>query len=239
MLAAGDGGRLGRHTTSEPKPLVPVHGRPLVAYTLDALEQAGVDELVVVTGYRANQLVHGLRAVAPRSLRLRFVQNDRFLAGASLSLRAAQPLVSGSFLLTMSDHLLSPELVSGLIAAATDPVASYVAADSSLRRDAQFVAEATQLQLAGRRVRAIGKELDYWDALDAGAFLLRPGAWAAADAVAEDCELSVIFSELARRQELYAADISGAFWYDVDTAEDLAAAARLLPLPAERAAVGA
>ena len=232
MLAAGDGGRLGHHTRALPKPLVRLNGRPLVDYTLDALVEAGVERLIVVTGYREAQVQAALRADAPPGLAVDFVSNPRFEAGASLSLRAARRLVDGEpFLLLMSDHVVSSALIRRLLAApATRPgfAGSFVGADY-LRRDPAYEDEATRLAVdGGGLVTAIGKQLDRWQALDAGAFLLMPSVWEAVDAVAEDCELSTIFSELARRRLLAAADISGAFWYDVDTAEDLAAAARAI-----------
>lgn len=51
ILAAGDGGRLEPHTSALPKPLIDC-GRPLIEFTLDALAETGVSEVVVVTGYR-------------------------------------------------------------------------------------------------------------------------------------------------------------------------------------------
>lgn len=235
MLAAGDGGRLGHHTRALPKPLVRLNGRPLVDYTLDALVEAGVSELVVVTGYREKQIRAALQADAPQGLDIEFVSNPRFEAGASLSLRAAQDLVDGvPFLLLMSDHVVSADLLGRLLAAPGERRlfgGSFVAADRT-RRDPAYEDEATRLAIdADGLVTQIGKHLPEWHALDAGAFLLAPSLWDAADAVAEDCELSTIFSELARRRCLAAADISGAFWYDVDTAEDLAAAAALMARP--------
>jgi choline kinase len=230
MLAAGDGGRLGAHTRSLPKPLVRLHGRRLVDYTLDALVAAGVTELVVVTGYREAQVIAALEKDAPAALALRFVTNVRHQAGASLSLRAARAACADDpFLLVMSDHLLSAPLLRKLVAA-TPPDRSAIAADYALR-DAAYTDEATKLAVAADgSVTAIGKQIASWQALDTGAFLLRPSAWDAVDAVPEDCELSVIFGELARRGGLVAVDVSRAFWYDIDTAADLEAAAALLAL---------
>jgi len=39
-----------------PKVLVPVHGRPMIAYVLDTLDRAGIDRVVVVVGYRASDV---------------------------------------------------------------------------------------------------------------------------------------------------------------------------------------
>ncbi len=51
VLAAGKGTRM---KSELPKVLVPVNGRPMVEYVLDALQAAGVERIVVVVGYRAD-----------------------------------------------------------------------------------------------------------------------------------------------------------------------------------------
>lgn len=53
VLAAGKGTRM---ESDLPKVLVPACGRPLVDYVLDALDEAGVDEVVVVVGYEADKV---------------------------------------------------------------------------------------------------------------------------------------------------------------------------------------
>lgn len=229
ILAAGDGGRLGEHTAGVPKPLIPVDGRPLIAYTLDAVAAAALTGATVVVGYRAGQLSEALRVAAP-SVNLAFVHNARFHGGASLSLRAArQAAGDGPFLLLMADHMLSAPIVRRLLSAPRGPRTSLVATDASAWPQA-YVEEATRVRLASgtRRVVEIAKGLEPWDALDTGAFLLAPAVWEAVDAAPEDCELSVIFQALARQGELEAVDVSGAAWYDVDTEEDLVAARRVV-----------
>lgn len=232
ILAAGDGGRLGAHTSALPKPLVPLAGRPIVDYTLDALEAVGVTDVTVVVGYREAQVRATLAATAPGGVRISYVSNPRFHGGASLSLRAAREVVAGQpFLLLMSDHVLSAQLLAALLAAhAAAPELSLVAADAGMH-EAAYTHEATKLLTdrgAPSRVLAIGKQLPEWSALDTGAFLLSADVWDAVDAAPEDCELSVVFGQLIARDGLYAADVSGAFWYDIDTAADLAAAEALL-----------
>ncbi len=50
VLAAGQGTRM---KSELPKVLVPVGGRPMVRYVIDALDAAGIEHTVVVVGYRA------------------------------------------------------------------------------------------------------------------------------------------------------------------------------------------
>ncbi len=51
VMAAGKGTRM---KSDLPKVLFPVCGRPMVEYVLDALETAGIDQTVVVVGYRSD-----------------------------------------------------------------------------------------------------------------------------------------------------------------------------------------
>jgi bifunctional UDP-N-acetylglucosamine pyrophosphorylase/glucosamine-1-phosphate N-acetyltransferase len=61
ILAAGLGTRLRPHTLTTPKPLLPVRGRPILDWTLAALP-AGVERLIVVTHYLADQVEAFLRS---------------------------------------------------------------------------------------------------------------------------------------------------------------------------------
>ena len=50
VMAAGKGTRM---KSELPKVLYPILERPMIEYVLDALEQAGVDKILVVVGYRS------------------------------------------------------------------------------------------------------------------------------------------------------------------------------------------
>ena len=51
ILAAGKGKRMG---SDLPKVLLPVGGRPMIRYVLDAVRAAGIEQMVVVVGHRAD-----------------------------------------------------------------------------------------------------------------------------------------------------------------------------------------
>jgi bifunctional UDP-N-acetylglucosamine pyrophosphorylase/glucosamine-1-phosphate N-acetyltransferase/UDP-N-acetylglucosamine pyrophosphorylase len=51
VMAAGKGTRM---KSELPKVLFPLLGRPMIGYVLDALEQAGVDKIIIVVGYRSD-----------------------------------------------------------------------------------------------------------------------------------------------------------------------------------------
>src|SRR5687768_14019281 len=53
ILAAGKGKRM---ASDLPKVLVPVCGRPMIRYVIDAVRAAGIERIVVVVGYRGELL---------------------------------------------------------------------------------------------------------------------------------------------------------------------------------------
>jgi len=57
VMAAGKGTRM---KSELPKVLVPVCGRPMIDYVLDALERAGIERTTVVVGYRATDVENTL-----------------------------------------------------------------------------------------------------------------------------------------------------------------------------------
>jgi len=57
LLAAGYGTRLKPLTDHTPKPLVPVAGRPMIAYALDKLRAYGIEEIVINVSHLKAQLV--------------------------------------------------------------------------------------------------------------------------------------------------------------------------------------
>lgn len=56
IMAGGQGSRLKPLTDTRPKPMVEVMGRPVIDFVKEAMVAAGIQELVVTTGYRGEQL---------------------------------------------------------------------------------------------------------------------------------------------------------------------------------------
>ena len=56
ILAAGRGSRMQALTDDKPKCLIELRGRPLIDWQLQALREAGIDQIAIVTGYKREQL---------------------------------------------------------------------------------------------------------------------------------------------------------------------------------------
>jgi L-glutamine-phosphate cytidylyltransferase len=108
ILAAGEGTRLRPYTLDRPKCLVPLAGRPLLDWQLLALRAAGIDDVTIVTGYRADQI---------RALGCATVHNvDYASTNMVASLMCADRLLDGSddVVVCYGDLAYEPRVVRAL-----------------------------------------------------------------------------------------------------------------------------
>jgi MurNAc alpha-1-phosphate uridylyltransferase len=82
ILAAGRGERMRPLTDHTPKPLLLVRGRPLVCWHLQALAEAGVQEVVINTAWLEEQFEPALGSGAAFGLRIRYSHEGRDSGGA-------------------------------------------------------------------------------------------------------------------------------------------------------------
>jgi mannose-1-phosphate guanylyltransferase len=110
ILAGGAGTRLRPLTYTVPKPVLPLAGRPLVAYMIDWLERHGVTDVVIACGF----LAEGMRpALAGHGgPRLRFVEEPE-PRGTGGAVRFAEQLLDDRFFVLNGDVLMDLDL-SGL-----------------------------------------------------------------------------------------------------------------------------
>jgi MurNAc alpha-1-phosphate uridylyltransferase len=82
VLAAGRGERMRPLTDQTPKPLLPVHGRPMIEWHLLALAAGGVEEVVINTAWLEDQFPQVLGDGSRFGLRLSYSAEGRDHGGA-------------------------------------------------------------------------------------------------------------------------------------------------------------
>lgn len=220
VLAAGTGSRL-HNGSGLPKPLKPIASVPLIVRVLRTLQAEGIREAVVVVGYRGEQIEQALQREPSLALQLHFVQNSEYERKNGVSLLRAKAFVRRDCLLTMADHLYSPELVRRLRTFSLPAGASVLAVDRDIDRCFDLD-DATKVCTRGGRIVHIGKEIESFDAIDTGVFRIGPPLIDELERVfAEqgDCSLSDGVQALAARGKMRVCDIGDARWIDVDTPE--------------------
>ena len=74
---AGVGTRLRPHTYSQPKPLIPVAGKPILGFIIERLEKAGFKEFIFVIGYLGEKIESYVKEHHPGISAQFIVQNKR------------------------------------------------------------------------------------------------------------------------------------------------------------------
>lgn len=223
ILAAGVGSRLQSLSGGKPKCLVQVGDRPIILHQLEALADHGVGPVLVVLGYRADEVkqVIGQRAET--------IVNDRYEDTNSLySLRLAREWVTGPFILLNSDLFFHPDILDRLL----ETSGNALAYDSTSSRGR----EQTKVAVKERRVVDIGKDVPPGSARGESLGLLKFDAAGAtamlqlADALIRDGHEQAWVMEATRAVcqmvPISAVNIAGLAWTEIDFPYDLDVARR-------------
>jgi len=118
VLAAGEGIRLRPLTANRPKPMLPAGTRPILEHVLNALIDAGVDDIHLVVGYQANR-VRSHFGSTYRSVPITYHTQDNQL-GSGHALLQARAGPSDRFLLVNGDQIIDHRIIEAVSTAHTD-----------------------------------------------------------------------------------------------------------------------
>jgi choline kinase len=112
ILAAGMGLRMKAMGEDFPKGFIRIGERPIIEYSLKTLIACGVQEIMIVTGYKA-EYYENLKETYPE---IRTVENSKFAdTGTVCSLGCARDFVDSDFILLESDLIFDPTAITGII----------------------------------------------------------------------------------------------------------------------------
>lgn len=220
ILAAGFGSRLsGTVEKTDLKPLTPVAGEPLIFRTIDSLELAGCNRVVIVLGHGYEEIRQSIVDVYYGNVELEFVFNEDYELSNGVSLMAARPKIDGQFILTMADHVLGDDMMT--MAAQHQPPKNGATLLVDYKVDSIFdINDATKVQSIQDELISIGKKIESYNCIDTGVFI---GTEGLLDAIQEvykqngDASLSEGVQKLAAKDRMKTLDIKDGFWQDVDT----------------------
>jgi mannose-1-phosphate guanylyltransferase len=221
VLVGGEGTRLRPLTLERPKPVLPLLGRPLLAYVLERLAEAGVTRVIFGCGYLPDpiQACFGERALG---VALEYVVEPRPLGTAGGIRHAARGRVSETFLALNGDVLADAPLAD-LVALHRECSAVATIALARVADPSRYglVRTAADGGVLGFLEKPEPEEIDT-DLINAGAYVLEPSVL---DGVEDGRAVSIereTFPSLVGAG-LFALPQSG-YWSDVGTPESYIAA---------------
>lgn len=228
ILAAGRGTRLQEVTRDLPKPLLPLHGKPLVEHVLDSLREAGFGRFLMVVGYR-HELFYA-RFAADRSIH--FALQDP-VDGTGSAARLARKFTGAEpFLLMFGDILASPADIRAVWERLLgDPQAAAVIAvkevDDPWQGAAVYEKDGAVTEIIEKP--PLGTSRTRWNS--AGIFAFRPEIYEALEGIEKsprgEYELTDGLKKLLEAGRRVLAQPLVHAWRDVGRPEDVAAALEL------------
>ena len=229
IIAAGYGSRLRPLTSNTPKSLVEIDGKSIITYPIDALVAAGISDISIVVGYRANEITGYLKKHYPS---LNFSYNEDYDGDNAVSVLAAQSFIGDDpFVLAMGDHLISPSIVTTLLS--NRDINRVLCVDSESNSASQLNDGTRVMADSTGRIIEIGKELKDWQSIDTGVFMMDAEVLSNIKYLMKHNGTRVSISEVVQHmadtgRHFHICDVSGQFWADVDTAEDHDSVSNLL-----------
>jgi UDP-N-acetylglucosamine diphosphorylase/glucosamine-1-phosphate N-acetyltransferase len=114
ILAASEGRRLWPFTVNRPKSMLLIAGKPIIEYIIRALAQNGIREIILVVGYRREQIYDYFGSGDNLGVKITYITQNQQL-GTAQALLQTSGYLDGNFLVLSGDKYICAETISGLL----------------------------------------------------------------------------------------------------------------------------
>jgi len=226
-LAAGRGTRMKGLTEDCPKPMLPLGDRPMLAHQIERMEAAGVTEVLVVVGYKAEMVKDYFAENPPAIATVSYVAQPKQDGTGSAAMLARDFAGADAFLMTYGDILVESDIYSELFARAdgAEMAISVKWVDDPYQGGAVYTENDRVTKIIEKPPK--GTSTTHWN--NAGIYVFRPSVFDALDRIEisprGEYELTDAVHDIVNRGFPVACYQVEGFWRDVGRPEDLPHAA--------------
>jgi len=229
IIAAGCGSRLEKMHKGMPKTLIEINGKRLIDDIISKIRDCGINEIIIITGYKREMLVSALNNYKKDELHITFVYNTNWKKANGISVLCAKDYISEDeqFILLMSDHIFEQEILRQIVETEIDEDDALLALDFKIDKvpdiDDGMKIQCTEIENTIYSIQKFGKQLSIYNAIDCGIFKFNYNFFSALDESISKgkCSLSDACNILASKNKMKGLDIKENLWLDVDTPDML------------------
>ena len=215
ILAGGKGLRMRPFTYEIPKTLIPIHGKPLLEYTIDTLKDNGFRDIYILIGHLGEKIEAHFGDGSNFGVRITYIREQKE-NGTAAPLRQAKQYLSGSdFLMVYGDTLFELDIQKMIDFHKLHGGLMTMAVTSS---DKPY--EFGVVRLSGNKVENFlekpGKKKGISHFINSGIFIMNPKVIDLVPAKGFTMIEKDIIPKLVKEEKLYAYPFAGQ-WYDIGT----------------------
>jgi choline kinase len=239
ILAAGEGKRIRPNTDNIPKALLDINGRTILDYQLDAAVMAGINQVIVVTGYLSPLIEKHIQSFNTGSLPIDIVVNHEYqqtntLASLFLALNKLDLSKFATIYFIDGDIIFEPQILvslkkepyQDLVAVESDYYYYFLDNPNKVRIGEDGFVQEVSNTIPSLEASALSMELFKFSSATAWALRKKTEKL-----LLEDQKLGwdIALNEILRSGEYLAFphDISAWNWWEIDTATDYNIADRI------------
>ncbi|MBI2578431.1 MAG: NTP transferase domain-containing protein [Candidatus Aenigmarchaeota archaeon] len=113
IMAGGEGVKLRPITYEIPKPLIPIHGKPILEHQISMLKKNGVRNLIIAVGYMYEKIVDYFGDGSKFGVNINYIVEQKPL-GTAGALKLAEEHITDTFGMLNVDTLMDPDIQSVL-----------------------------------------------------------------------------------------------------------------------------
>jgi len=220
IIAAGMGNRLWNQTEKIPKSLLKFQNSTILSTIINNFVKTKINDFIIITGYNSDYIHNYINNLNKKNINIELIHNNRWNKGNAISVLSAKEKISNeTFILSMSDHLISTTALERIIS--TESKENLLLVDPQI--DKVFdIDDATKVRVENNYLVDIGKTIHKYNSIDCGIFKLKPSVFPAIEMALTYNKDSI--SE-AVKILIQNKDIKAVFtkpderWIDIDTPE--------------------
>ncbi|MEF8794090.1 sugar phosphate nucleotidyltransferase [Thiohalorhabdus sp.] len=220
IMAGGQGSRLRPLTEGVPKPMVPILGRPMMEYILEAVRDAGITEILVTLHYRPNLIQDYFGDGADWGVHIEYAIEDHPL-GTAGSVKNGEHFLDEPFLIISGDAMMDYDL-KALAQSHTDSGALVTFCLARVSDPSEFGIVVTDND--GRVQRFQEKPAPsevFTDTVNTGIYVMDPRILADIPADTEFDFSHDLFPTLLERGEPLWGQVARGYWSDIGNVDQL------------------
>ena len=109
ILAGGLGAQLRPITYEIPKPMIPIHGKPILEHQINMLKRHGIKNIILSVGYMHDKVREYFGDGSKFGVNIDYIIEDKSM-GTAWPLQAARDLITGTFVVLNVDTLMDPNI---------------------------------------------------------------------------------------------------------------------------------